>query len=83
MCIFSPQNTITSLALYEYYRTQALVGTLVFPKGSLNPSGQSEKNLTIVDQVIVLGASVRTHRYSSGVSKAYFVNPYSFTPLPL
>ena len=46
-------------------------------------SGQSDNNLTIVYQVIVLGASVGSLRYSSGVSRVYFVNLYSFTPLPL
>ena len=35
------------------------------------------------DQVIVLGASVGTLRYASEVRRAYFVNPVSFTPLPL
>ena len=43
----------------------------------------SDTNLTIVDQVIVLGALVGSLRYSSGVSRVYFVNLYSFTPLPL
>ena len=52
-------------------------------KESLNPSAQSDNNLTIVYQVIVPGASVGTLRYSSGVSRVYFVNLYSFTPLPI
>ena len=43
------------------------------------PSGQSDNNLTTVSQVIVLGTSVGLLRYSSGVSRAYFVNLYSFT----
>ena len=50
---------------------------------SLNPSAKSDNNPTIVDQVIVLGATVGTLRYSSRVSGVYLVNLYSFTPLPL
>ena len=50
---------------------------------SFNPSAQSDNKPTIVDQVIVPGPSVRSLRYSSGVSRVYFVNLYSFTPLPL
>ena len=57
--------------------------TLSSLKESLNPSAQSDNNPTIVDQVIVLGATVGSLRYSSGVSGVYFVNLYSFTPLPL
>jgi hypothetical protein len=51
--------------------------------GAAQISAQSDNNPTIVDQVIVLGASVGTLRYSSGVSRVYFVNLYSSTPLPL
>ena len=57
--------------------------TLSSLEESLNPSAQSDNNLTIVDQVIVLGALVGSLRYSSGVSGVYFVNLCSFTPLPL
>ena len=39
------------------YTSQATPSSL---KESLNPSGQSDNNLPIVDQVIVLGASVKT-----------------------
>ena len=44
---------------------------------------KSDNYLTIVDQVIVLGATVGSFKTLSGVSRAYYVNLNSFTPLQL
>ena len=56
--------------------------TLSSFNGSLDPSGQSDNNPTIVNQVIVQRARSGLIEILSGMSRPYFVNLYSFTPLP-
>ena len=57
--------------------------TLSSLQESLDLSVQSDNHLTIVNQVIVLSAPVRTLWKSFWVSRSYFVNLHSFTFLPL
>ena len=54
-----------------------------FLRGSFDPSVQSDNDLTIVDQIIVLAPRSGLIETLSGVSRAYSVNLYSVKLLPL